>query len=76
MLNCKTIFLKNNFVSFATSILMIINKYLIIFMHLLIITRIILYTTSLHLFNNKSKIKFIKKKFHDTSDTDKEFSFL
>ena len=71
----KTIFLKDNFINFATSILMIIDKYLIIFMHLSIITKIALYTTFLRLLDNKSIMKFIKISFHDTSDTDKEFSF-
>ena len=70
----KTIFSKNSFVSFAASILMIINNYLIIFIHLLIITRITLYMTLLRLLDDKLIIKFIKIAFHDTLDTDKEFS--
>ena len=72
----KTIYSKNNFINFATSILMIIDKYLIIFIHLSTIIRIALYRTSSRLLNDKSIIKFIKFFFHDTSSTDKEFNFL
>ena len=76
ILKRKTIFLKNNFVSFAASILMIIDKYLILFVHLLTITRIALYTNLSRLLNDKSIMKFIKKNFQNISDTDKEFNFL
>ena len=72
----KTIFSKNTFVDFATSILMIINKYLIIFVPLLIIIRIILYITLSRLFNGKSITKFIKISFQNTSHINKELSFL
>ena len=56
----KTISLKNIFVNFATLILMIIDRYLIIFMHLSIITRIASYTISSRLLDDKSIMKFIK----------------
>ena len=56
----KIIFSKNNFVSFAASILMIIDRYLIIFMHLSIITKIALYIILSRLFDDKSIMKFIK----------------
>ena len=55
----KTIFSKNNFVDFAASILMITDRYLIIFVHLLTIMKIVLYTTSPRLLDNKLIMKFI-----------------
>ena len=61
MLKHKTIFLKNSFVNFATSILMIIDKYFIIFGHLLTITKAALYITFSRLLDDKSIMKFIKK---------------
>ena len=72
----KTISLKNKFINFATSILMIIDKYLIIVVHLSTIMKIASYTTSSRLLDNESIIKFIKNFLHDTSDTGKEFNFL
>ena len=70
----KTIHSKNNFVNFATSILMITDRYLIIFMHLLTITRIALYITFSRLLDGKSIMKFIEITFHNTSGTDKELN--
>ena len=75
MSKCKTIFSKNTFVNFATSILMIIDKYLIIFIHLSTITRIKLYIILSRLLDDKSMTKFIKISFQDTSDINKELSF-
>ena len=72
----KTISSKNNFINFATSILMIIDKYLIIFEHLSSIIKITLYIRFSRLLNDKSIIKFGKQNFYDISNTDKEFSFL
>ena len=72
----KTIFLKNSFVNFATSILMIIDKYLVIFMHLLTITKIMSYTISSRLLDDKSIIKFIKISFQNISGTDKKLNSL
>ena len=63
MLNYKIIFLKKTFVSFAILILIIIDKYLIIFVYLSIITEIKLYIILLRLLDDKSMIKFIKKFF-------------
>ena len=60
ILKRKTIFSKNSFVNFATSILMSINRCLIIFMHLLIITKIVLYINSSRLLDDKSIMKLIK----------------
>ena len=57
---CKTIFSKNTFISFKTSILMFIDKYLIIFVHLSIIMKIELYTTLSRLLEDKSMMKFMK----------------
>ena len=76
MSKCKTIFSKNIFVSFETSILMLINKYLIIFIHLWIITKIELYTTLSLFLEDKSIMKFMKISFQDTSDINKKFNFL
>ena len=76
ILKRKTIFSKNSFINFATSILIIINKYLIIFVHLSIIIRIALYITFSRLLDDKLIIKFIKISFQNTLSTDKEFSFL
>ena len=73
---CKTIFSKNTFVSFETLILMLTDKYLIIFVHLLTITRIKLYTTLSRLFEDKSIMKFMKISFQNTSNIDKKLSFL
>ena len=73
---CETIFLKNSFVNFATSILMIIDKYLIIFVHLSTIMKILFYTMFSRLLDVKSIIKFIKISFHDISGTNKKFNFL
>ena len=72
----KMSFSKNTFVSFETSILMLINKYLIIFIYLLIITRIELYTILLRLLKDKSIMKFMKISFQDTSSINKKLSFL
>ena len=72
----KTIFSKNNLVNFATSILIIIDKYLIIFVHLSTITKIMSYMTFSRLLDDKSIIKFINISFHDTLGTDKEFNSL
>ena len=71
----KTIFLKNSFVSFAASILIIIDKYLIIFVHLSTMTKIVLYITFSRLLDDKSIIKFIKIFFYDISGTNKELDF-
>ena len=76
MLKCKTIYLKNTFINFETLILMLIDKYLIIFVHLSIITRIELYTILSRLLKNKLIMKFMKISFQDTSGIDKKFSFL
>ena len=76
ILKYKTFFLKNSFVSFATLILMIIDKYLIIFIHLSTITKIALYKIFLRLLENKSIIKFMKISFHNTLNINKEFSSL
>ena len=72
----KTIFLKNIFVNSATSILMIINKYLIIFVHLSTITKIKLYMILSRLFDDKSMTKFIKIFFQNTLNINKEFNFF
>ena len=72
---CRTIFSKNTFVSFETLILMLIKKYLIIFVYLLIITKIELYTTLLRLLKDKSMMKFIKFLFQDISDINKKFNY-
>ena len=76
MSKCKTISLKNTFVSFKTLILMLINRYLIILIYLSIITRIELYTTLSRLLEDKLMIKFMKISFQDTSDINKKFNFL
>ncbi len=55
----KTILSKNIFASFATSILMITNIYLIIFVQRSTTTKIKLYTTLRRLFDNKLVTKFI-----------------
>ena len=73
---CKTTFSKKNFISFAILILIIIDKYLIIFLHLSIIMKIALYMMFSRLLNNKLIMKFIKISFHDTSDTNKKLNFL
>ena len=70
----KTIFSKNNFVNFATSILMIIDNYLIIFVHLSTITKITLYMMLSRFLSDKSIIEFIKKVFYDTSGINKELN--
>ena len=54
---------------------MIIDKYLIIFVHLSTITRIELYTILSRLLDGKSMMKFIEIFFQNTSDIDKEFNF-
>ena len=76
MLKYKTIFLKNIFISFETLTLMLTDKYLIIFVHLSIITKIELYITLSRLLENKSMMKFMKISFQDTSDINKKLSFL
>ena len=76
MFKYKTISSKNTFVNFVTSILMIIDKYLIIFIHLLTITRIKLYMILSRLLDDKSMTKFIKISFQDTSDINKKLNFL
>ena len=75
MLKRKTISSKNTFVSFETSILMLTNKYLIIFVHLSIITKIKLYTILSRLLKDKSIMKFMKISFQDTSNINKKLSF-
>ena len=76
MLKYKTIFSKNTFVSFETLILMFTDKYLIFFIHLLIITRMKLYTTLSRLLKVKSIMKFMKISFFNTSNINKKFNFL
>ena len=70
----KTIFLKNIFVSSATSIILITNIYLIILMHLSIIIKIESYTISRRLLIDKLVTKFINIFFHDFVETDKNLS--
>ena len=72
----ETIFSKNTFVSFETSILMFTDKYLIIFIHLSIIMKIKSYTTLSRLLENKSMMKFMKISFQDTSSINKKLNFL
>ena len=55
------IFLKNIFVNLATSILMIINKYLVICIYLSIITKVKSYMILLRLLDGKLMTKFIFK---------------
>ena len=74
MSKCKRIFSKNTFLSFKTSILMFTDKYLIIFVHLSIITRIKLYTILSRLLKNKSMMKFMKISFQNISDISKKLS--
>ena len=76
ILKHKTIFLKNSFVNFMTLSLMIIDKYFVIFVHLLTIMKIASYMMLSRLLDNKSIMKFIKISSHDASDTNKEFNSL
>ena len=71
----KTILLKNIFVNFKILILMLIDRYLIIFIYLSTITKIKLYTTLLRLLKDKSIIKFMKISFHNILNINKRFSF-
>ena len=75
MSKCETIFSKNIFISFETSILIFINKYLVVFLHLLIITKIELYMILSRLLEDKSMIKFMKISFQDTLNINKKFNF-
>ncbi len=72
----KTILLKNIFVSFAISILMITNIHLIIFIQRSIITKIKLYTTLRRLFDDKFITKFIIIFFYNFFAIDKNRSLL
>ncbi len=72
----KTILSKNTSVSFATSILVITNIYLVIFVQRLTITKIKLYTTSRRLFNDKLVTKFIIIFFYNFFATSKNRSLL
>ena len=76
MLKYRTIFSKNTFVNFETSILMFIDKYSIIFIHLSIIIRIELYMILSRLLENKSMMKFMKISFKDILDINKKFNSL
>ena len=76
MLKYKIIFSKNTFISFETLILILIDKYLIIFIHLSIITKIKSYTTLSRLFESKLIMKFIKISFQDILDINKKLSSL
>jgi len=72
----KTILLKNIFASFAISILVITNIYLIIFVQQLTITKIELYTTLRCLLNDKLITKFIIIFFYSFFATSKNRSLL
>ena len=54
---------------------MIIDKYLIIFVHLSIIIKIKLYTTLSRLFNGKSITKLIKTFFQNILNINKKLNF-
>ena len=72
----KTILSKNIFASFATSILMITNIYLIIFVQRSTITKIKLYTTLRRLFDDKLVTKFMIIFFYNFFATSKNQSSL
>jgi len=72
----KTILSKNTFASFATSILVITNIYLVIFVQRSTITKIKLYTTSQRLFDDKLVTKFIIIFFYDFFAINKNRSSL
>jgi len=72
----KTILSKNIFASFAISILVIIDIYLIIFVQQSTIIKIELYTTLQYLFDNKFVTKFIIFFFYNFFATSKNRNLL
>jgi len=72
----KTMLSKNIFANFATSILIIIDIYLVIFVQRSTITKIKLYTTLRRLFNDKFVTKFIIIFFYNFFVINKNRSLL